>query len=509
MGTTTQIGSRRTLAQLHALAAVERDIRTYDNSSRKKYLRTFSRAFRSYQAVLGPDEFRRAVLDAGTILIGDYHALPASQRFAASLLEQRAQPGDRPVVLAVETIFARDQHILDEWWRREIEEPEFRERIRFEVDWGYEWAPFYELLLTAREHGEAIYGIDCTPRDDLRKIRARDRHAAHKLAEIRERHPRAAIFVLFGESHLAPGHLPRSLKQELPDEPVLRILQNVDPLYWQVSSEKENHVAAVRVSSDTICVFNATPLEKYESYRLHLSRWGNGFGDPDLTPTMHNLVESLARFLGIENYSAHNTTQPKFLTDLLPEVCGGRSNVPLSRLLARRGATLEQIEDILDRIEDRGSIYIPQINAIYVREFRIEVAAEDAGRFLHHACRGLPLRADAFTSNAECDFYSDVLEHALAHFSSHALCPVRSKDDDDSEIPPSSFRTIKAPVRRAQWESAARTAGQGLGKSLYAAYVQGRVSRTALRHLFLTHSENKNEAKTAIRRLTTTITTRM
>jgi hypothetical protein len=194
---------------------------------------------------------------------------------------------------------------------------------------------------------------------------------------------------------------------------------------------------------------------------------------------------------------------------LLPEVCGGRSNVPLSRLLARRGATLEQIEDILDRIEDRGSIYIPQINAIYVREFRIEVAAEDAGRFLHHACRGLPLRADAFTSNAECDFYSDVLEHALAHFSSHALCPVRSKDDDDSEIPPSSFRTIKAPVRRAQWESAARTAGQGLGKSLYAAYVQGRVSRTALRHLFLTHSENKNEAKTAIRRLTTTITTRM
>ncbi len=70
------------------------------------------------------------------------------------------------------------QHILEEWWRREIDEAELRQRIRFELDWGYDWAPFYELLVTAREHGEAIYGLDCMPREDLRKIGARDRHAA-------------------------------------------------------------------------------------------------------------------------------------------------------------------------------------------------------------------------------------------------------------------------------------------------------------------------------------------
>ena len=65
---------------------------------------------------------RKRCSPADLVLIGDYHALPACQRFAGALLEQRALVGDRPVVLGVETIFARDQHILDEWWRREIDE---------------------------------------------------------------------------------------------------------------------------------------------------------------------------------------------------------------------------------------------------------------------------------------------------------------------------------------------------------------------------------------------------
>ena len=99
-------------------------------------------------------------------------------------------------MLGVETIFSRDQHILDEWWRREIDEEELRQRIRFDLDWGYDWAPFYELLVTAREHADAIYGLDCMPREDLRKIGARDRHAADKLAEIRQRHPNAVIMTL-------------------------------------------------------------------------------------------------------------------------------------------------------------------------------------------------------------------------------------------------------------------------------------------------------------------------
>src|SRR6267378_5847947 len=277
MASTANLRFRRSAAQLHALAGVEREIRAQDSHSRRKYLREFNEAFCSYDSLLDSQAIQRALHAADVVLIGDYHALPGAQRYAASLVEQRALAGDRPVVLGVETIFARDQHILDEWWRRDIDENELRQRIRFDLDWGYDWAPFYELLVTARDHAEALYGLDCMPREDLRKIGARDRHAADKIAELRRRNPDALIIVLFGESHLAPQHLPAVLQRQLPAEPMLTVLLNVDALYWLAAGEARDHVEAVQVRKDVrenvVCVFNATPLEKYENYRLCLDRW--------------------------------------------------------------------------------------------------------------------------------------------------------------------------------------------------------------------------------------------
>src|SRR6202163_3909021 len=233
MASTVNLRSRRSAAQLHALAGVEREIRAQDSHSRRKYLREFNEAFRNYDSLLNSEQIQNALHAADVVLVGDYHALPAAQRYAASLVEQRALAGDRPVVLGVETIFARDQHILDEWWRREIDENELRQRIRFDLDWGYDWTPFYNLLATARDHAEALYGLDCMPRDDLRRIGLRDCHASAKIVEMRRRHPNAVIFVLFGESHLAPGHLPQLLRDEMPEAKIVTVLQNVDALYWR------------------------------------------------------------------------------------------------------------------------------------------------------------------------------------------------------------------------------------------------------------------------------------
>src|SRR6202035_679556 len=101
METSTSLGSRRNAAQMHALACVEREVRACDPSGRRKYLRDYNNAFRSYESVIDSQQLMTAVKDADVVLIGDYHALPSAQRFAATLLEQRAQPGDRPVVLGL------------------------------------------------------------------------------------------------------------------------------------------------------------------------------------------------------------------------------------------------------------------------------------------------------------------------------------------------------------------------------------------------------------------------
>ena len=512
MATATNLRSRRSAAQLHALAGVEREIRAQDNHNRRKYLREFGEAFRTYDSLLDSPQIQNALQAADVVLIGDYHALPAAQRYAASVVEQRALAGGRPVVLGVETIFARDQHILDEWWRREIDESELRQRIRFDLDWGYDWTPFYELLVSARDHAEGIYGLDCMPREDLRKIGARDRHAAAKIAEIRERHPDAAIFVLFGESHLAPGHLPRVLQEEMPGARVLTVLQNVDALYWRAAGERADKVEAVRVNEDVLCVFNATPLEKYESYRLLLDQWSRCEDTPDFAPTLYNLIDSLARFLEIDRYSSHNGTQPKFLVDMMPEVYGGASDAMLRRLLSRKGVCETEMDDLLSQVEQRGSTYLPQVNAFYMREFQMMHAAEDATRFLHQACQGLPQRMNGHDGNSlrgtdaerrrnPVDaFYARVVEHAVAYFGSCILHPSRptpGTDDSPQLSRAACEKTAQAAIRsdRSKANAAAQDLGYRIGSQIYDAYLAGKVAPRNLRRLFLAHLDEPGMAR--------------
>jgi hypothetical protein len=506
MATSTNLGSRRNAAQIHALASVEREVRAHDSSGRRKYLRDFSNAFRSYASVIDSAELMNLVRAADVVLVGDYHALPSAQRFAATLLEQRAQPGDRPVVLGVETIFSRHQHILEEWWRREIDEEELRLRIRFDLDWSYEWPPFYELLVTAREHADAVYGLDCLPREDLRKIGARDKHAADKIVEVHQRHPNAVILVLFGESHFAPKHLPRVLRERLPGQRVLTVLQNVDALYWQATGARQERVEAVRVSDDVVCVFNSTPLEKYESYRLCLSRWQQeDEQSPDIGPTIYNLIDSLLRFLDVNRYASHNGTQPKFLVDLLPEVHGGSSDARLRRLLSRVTDETEKIEGMLRKVESQGSVYLPAINAFYVREFQMTGAAEEASRFLHHACRGLPLRRRnghvPATGEPGDRFYARTLEHALAYFGSRVLYPARPAigDREACEFSRAACQRMMRDALhsdRNKFDAIAQRLGYTLGSQLYDAYLRGCVSRSVLRHWFLAHIEEPGKART-------------
>jgi len=420
---------------MHALAAVRHDIGSQDAGGGRTYLREFTQEFREYDSVLSQTQLQEKITAADIVLIGDYHALPSCQRFAAELVEASAQ--ERRVVLGVEAVLARDQRILDCWWRREIPEDELRRRLRFDREWGYQWEPFYELLCSARDHTDGVYALDCMPREDLRRIRSRDRHAAAKIAEIRECHPNAAIFVLFGESHMAPQHLPLALRELVPKEKLLTVLQNVDALYWKAVAQQ---APAVSMGEDAVCVFNSSPLEKYESYRLCLARWNAALDDlPDFAPAIYNLIFSLARSLGFRLDSPRNGTQPKYLADSLPEV------VTFDQYPTSEAA----------RFEERSCVYVPDANLFVIREFQMADAAEECARFLHSVCRGV----------ARLSEQAQPVEDALARFSSRLLCPEFDLADQSAT----------------------------LGDSLYQGYLAGKVSSLALRRLFLAKLETREQ----------------
>ena len=451
MGTNPALRLRRSAAQLHALAQVEREIRATDPKGRCRYLRDFVRAFTTYDRVLSDDDLVKSLSSADILLIGDYHALPASQRYVTRLLEDLAHNDKRrPIVLALEAIFARHQVVLDEWKAGDIDEAELRERIRFDLDWGYDWQSYRELLEAGRTHAQAIYGLDCMPRSDLRRIAARDRHAATKLREIRERHPGARIVVLFGESHLAP--------------------------------------------------------------------------------TVYNLIDAFTRFLNIDRYSATNHAQPKFLVDQLPEVLCRASEEQLQRLLVRKGLEAAEVQGILDHVASRGACHVPALNAIFASSFQIEYGAEEAARFVHHACQGTlrrATRAEAARLAPEDRFYRRTLQEALAFFGSRVLYPARPpvRESDlyalyalpreavegvtiysyreymemidflvlhkDYEVHARRYRQVPDLIRMGlryggdKFDFVTEKLGQILGNQLYEAYLAGRVAKRFLRSIFM------------------------
>ena len=529
MGSNTVLRLRRSAAQLHALAQVEREIRATDPKGRCRYLRDYAEAYSSYQSVLPGDALLAQIAAADVVLIGDYHALPASQSFVTDVLRQLATGQSRPLVLGLEAVFARHQPVLDEWMAGDISEDELREGIRFDLDWGYAWEPYRELLIAARAHTKRIYGIDCTPRNDMRRIGARDRHAASKVLEMRAQNPEAIVLVLFGESHLAPNHLPALLREAGDVGRVFTILQNVDTLYWQAAGETCERVPAVKVADDAVCVFTATPLDKYESYRLCIDRWRRiGTAAPDLAPSIYNLIDALLRFLNIDKYSATNRIQPKFLVDLLPEVWCRSSHEQLQRLLQRKGLTEEEVRRILSRVEANGACHVASVNAIFATTFGVERGAEEAARFVHHACQGTLRRAAPQVQLSPEDvFYARVLSEAVAYFGSRVLCPTRPsvREADlyplyaqtpeqiegkiiysyreymemidflalhkDYEANARHYRETPDLLRQGvlftgdKLEFVTVWLGQMLGTQLYEAYLAGKVAKRFMRSLFM------------------------
>ena len=246
--------------------------------------------------------------------------------------------------------------------------------------------------------------------------------------------------------------MPRQLKLALQEERALSVLQNVDALYWQAVSD-HSAAAAVTVADDTICVFNSTPLEKYESYRICFDRWNTAADDaPDFTPAIHNLIFSLARSIGFRLDSPRNGTQPKFLCELLPEVVALEDD-------ALPGLSAEDAS----QIENAGCVYVATTNTFFVREFKVVHAASEAARFLYHACQGFKVFPHA-----------KKMEATLAGFGANLLCPAVGNSDSSTS---------------------------GDGRLLYHSYVAGQVERAAIRRLFLTHVESERGAAQLLSRM--------
>jgi hypothetical protein len=285
-------------------------------------------------------------------------------------------------------------------------------------------------------------------------------------------------------------------------------------------------VEAVRVADNTICVFNATPLEKYESYRLYLERWRCERATPDdLAPVFYNLIDALLRFLGIDKYKSSRSVAA--IVDSLPEIHSRRCEESFRKLLLRKGAQPPDLERILDEVREHGCTYVPRMNSIFATRLNMLRSAELAAEFVQRACQRRIEEDDRAAAIASTErFYSSALDHALIYFGSRVLYPARlpvresnyyalysqprevveycslysyreylemidflllHKDYEQHRHqygrPPRLIETgLQVGGARAAFLT--RELGLMLGTELYDAFVSGRIARRSLRSLF-------------------------
>ena len=122
--------------------------------------------------------------------------------------------------------------------------------------------------------------------------------------------------------------------------------------------------------------------------------------------------------------------------------------------------------------------------------------AEEVARFLHHACRGLPAQANTHQKTENSDhFYCLSLEYALGYFGSLVLYPARLLKDESLAPLNVDLNQQTLWTDEVETETRAQEMGYALGKSLYDAYLQGRINRCALRRLFLAQLDKPGRAK--------------
>jgi len=420
--------------QRRAAERLRREVMGADGSLRHPYFRALRRQLASFERLSTRGDLLAAAARADIVYVGDFHAVPEYRAFAAELLEQLARRVPR-LALGIEFIHARQQYLLDRRQAGELDDETLLRRLHFTVEWGYPWASFAALLDRARAVGVPVHALDVAPRAGFAGLRRRDVHAARRLVSIVRRDPATRLLVLFGEAHLARGHLPRRVKSLLKRAGIERreivVFQNPDRLYWQWLETDSPRAQVVRVDRGSYAVFHTNPLAKYEAYRQVLERWRSDSPpdeEVDLTPAVHHLIRVLLGWIGIRpdrRRVHHRAGWSEDLVDAFPEVYGGAEATELlGPILAERGRTAEEIDEATRRLRERGALYESRSNTVFLQRYEPGPAAGECARFVRTALTGrLFDGGDEFAAHPAARAYGAAFNEALCRLGAAWIDP--------------------------------------------------------------------------------------
>ena len=464
---------------------------------RKEYLHYL----RDYEAISNKTDLIGKASAADVIFHGDYHTLAQSQRSVLRIL--RELRGKREIVLCLEMFHGSDQKHVDRFMSGELSENSFLEKIDYAKKWPFHWNNWSPIISLCRDDKIPILGINTEINDakGIRSLRERDQYSARIISKAFLGNRGKLIYVVDGDLHISPNHLPRNVAQllDLLDEPVklFIIFQNAESLYWKLCSQGLEEADVLRITENMYCVMNTMPANKIQSYLnwlessqdayfpVHKDWDGDGFEGRGAM--VHEMVTTLASIFklelpadALEKLTIYYPNDLYFM-ELLYETPELKGQLRLVRDKIKRG------EGFLLEYERSGeNKYL-----IYLANSNINMAAEESCHFLNAALRG-PLEAPISPLDY---FYRNVITECLGFFGSKFLNEKRKAQSENS------IRRFLGKVKRGELKGADQETIQVARYILQHFYMQRKTNEAAE---FIKKFRSQYKSRSAISRMFST-----
>ena len=408
------------------------------NPGLEKYEKEYLRYLRTYAEISNKAELIKKVLSADVVFHGDYHSLKQSQHSVIRVL--RAIKGKRDVIMCLEMFHAVDQKAVERFMSGDLPEKAFLEKIEYAKKWPFRWENWRPIIEFCRQNAIPVVGINTESSElgGIKKLRERDRFSARIIARKIIRNPGKLVYVVDGDYHIAPNHLPAKVQDLLESLDVtakaLIIFQNAENLYWKLCSQGLEEADVLKISENIFCVMNTMPANKIQSYLNWLdysqdayfpvhAEWEGTYAE-DRGVMVHEMVYTLADILDLQlPGDALERLDIYYPGDLgFMELVHSTSEFQGQLRLIR--SKIKREEGFLLEYEQSGkSAYL-----IYLANSNINMAAEEACHFLNAVLRG----ATPNTISPFDRFYRSVITECLGFFGSKFINEKRKSQTENS-----------------------------------------------------------------------------
>jgi hypothetical protein len=381
----------------------------------KKYRLSYNRAFRSKWDPYDREFLLKDLSQRKIIYMSDFHALQQSQKAQLRILQSvkwKVAPA-----LAVEFIQAKHQKHLNLFLSGQTSETTFLKAVNWNKQWGFPWENYRPLLVWAKKNKSPVialnqgHNVKSSP-----SLIQRDRQAAQKIVQQVKRAPERPVFVIFGDLHLSPNHLPAQvaagLKMKKTDSAI--ILQNSENIYFQMlEKQMEFHVDVIKFSNSLFCIQSVPPWVKWQNYLLYLESQGDlGLGDDtvDFSDHVQRALVMICKDLKIKLPLAQTAIYTA-TDEIVWQKISNQFDLPTKKLFEKR-------------IEKSDSFFIPELQVGFLGRPTVNHSAIIAAHIAHNHLAGLNRSLIHFPE----DFERLIWSEAVAYFCTKLINPKRKTD---------------------------------------------------------------------------------